>query len=87
MTWETIAVALGLVQQSDARARAEQAALEPVGGLEDEAERDALPAGHPVTWGAITAPTCMAGAAYPFPVFSFARGAWFARAVASVGRG
>lgn len=38
-------------------------------GAEPEREpgqhREPLPAGHPVTWGTITARTCLAGAAYP----------------------
>ena len=29
--------------------------------------RDALPAGHPITWGAITAGTLLADMAYPIP--------------------
>lgn len=32
-------------------------------------DRPALPAGHPVTWGAITRGTVLDGAAYPYPVF------------------
>lgn len=32
-------------------------------------DRPALPAGHPVTWGAITGGTMLDGAAYPYPVF------------------
>lgn len=32
-------------------------------------DRPALPAGHPVTWGAITGGTVLDGAAYPYPVF------------------
>ncbi len=31
--------------------------------------RAPLPAGHPIPWGAITASTCLAGQAYPLPVF------------------
>lgn len=32
-------------------------------------DRPALPAGHPVTWGAITGGTVLEGAKYPHPVF------------------
>lgn len=32
-------------------------------------DRPALPAGHPVTWGAITGGTMLDGAVYPYPVF------------------
>ncbi len=32
-------------------------------------DRPALPAGHPVTWGAITSGTVLDSATYPFPVF------------------
>lgn len=38
---------------------------EPETGL----TREAYPAGHPVTWGAIIAGTCLVGIAYPHPVF------------------
>jgi hypothetical protein len=32
-------------------------------------DRTAWPPGHPVTWGALTAGTVLAGQAYPYPVF------------------
>ncbi len=32
-------------------------------------DRPALPAGHPITWGAITDGTVLDCAEYPFPVF------------------
>jgi len=31
--------------------------------------REALPAGHPVSWGALTEGTVLQGAPYPWPVF------------------
>jgi hypothetical protein len=40
---------------------------EPV--MEEAADRPAKPAGHPDTWGLITAGTVLEGAPYPFPVF------------------
>ncbi len=32
-------------------------------------DRPALPAGHPITWGAITDGTPLDGSRYPYPVF------------------
>jgi hypothetical protein len=32
-------------------------------------DRTAWPPGHPVTWGALTEGTVLAGQAYPYPVF------------------
>ncbi len=40
-----------------------------VRGRPGQNDRPALPAGHPVTWGAITEGTVLDHAAYPFPVF------------------
>lgn len=40
-----------------------------VRGRPGQNDRPALPAGHPVTWGAITDGTVLQSAAYPFPVF------------------
>lgn len=34
----------------------------------NEATREPLPAGHPVTWGLLTAGSLLEGARYPFPV-------------------
>lgn len=36
---------------------------------EQAAEREPLPAGHPVSWGALIAGTLLAGTPYPLPVF------------------
>ena len=38
-------------------------------GRPGHADRPALPAGHPITWGAITDGTVLDCAKYPFPVF------------------
>ena len=38
-------------------------------GRPGQNDRPALPAGHPITWGAITDGTVLDCAAYPFPVF------------------
>ena len=40
-----------------------------VRGRPGQNDRPALPAGHPVTWGAITSGTVLDRAEYPFPVF------------------
>jgi hypothetical protein len=40
-----------------------------VRGRPGQNDRPALPAGHPVTWGAITEGTVLDSATYPFPVF------------------
>jgi hypothetical protein len=40
-----------------------------VRGRPGQNDRPALPAGHPVTWGAITEGTVLDHATYPFPVF------------------
>ena len=40
-----------------------------VRGRPGQADRPALPAGHPVSWGAITEGTVLAESVYPFPVF------------------
>jgi len=40
-----------------------------VRGRPGQNDRPALPAGHPVTWGAITSGTVLDRATYPFPVF------------------
>ncbi len=40
-----------------------------VRGRPGQNDRPALPAGHPVTWGAITEGTVLQSAEYPFPVF------------------
>lgn len=40
-----------------------------VRGRPGQNDRPALPAGHPLTWGAITDGTVLDHATYPFPVF------------------
>ncbi len=41
-----------------------------VRGRPGQNDRPALPAGHPVTWGAITNGTVLDAAVYPYPVFN-----------------
>ncbi len=37
---------------------------------QDEAERPALPPGHPIAWLVLTENTILEGTAYPLPVFA-----------------
>lgn len=41
-----------------------------VRGRPGQNDRPALPAGHPVSWGAITDGTVLDEASYPYPVFN-----------------
>ena len=41
-----------------------------VRGRPGQNDRPALPAGHPVSWGAITEGTVLDEAIYPYPVFN-----------------
>lgn len=47
----------------------QRAIIYVVRGRPGQNDRPALPAGHPVTWGAITEGTVLQSASYPFPVF------------------
>ena len=47
----------------------QRAIIYVVRGRPGQNDRPALPAGHPVTWGAITDGTVLDSALYPFPVF------------------
>jgi hypothetical protein len=71
--WDTIAAVLGLnrwaVIERGRRIRARPAPREFVPPLEDPA-RDPLPAGHPRSWGVLTAGTVLENTPYPLPVFS-----------------
>ena len=72
-TWNQIAAALGLsrfaVIERGRRLGARKPPPDHTSALADQ-EREALPAGHAVTWGSITAGTVLEGAAYPYPVFA-----------------
>ncbi len=46
-----------------------QGTLYVVRGRPGQNDRPALPAGHPISWGAITRGTVLDSAIYPFPVF------------------
>lgn len=71
-TWDAIATALAhgrwtVIERGNLIGAALPAPVpkEP----ETDLTREAYPAGHPETWGAITAGTCLAGLAYAHPVF------------------
>jgi hypothetical protein len=71
-TWDVIAEAVGVARWTVIeRGRALGAAAPTVEPAFETTGRSPhpLPAGHPVTWGAIIAGTVLAGTAYPHPVF------------------
>ena len=41
--------------------------------FDDFREDLVMPAGHPVSWGALVAGTCLEGTPYPLPVFGHSR--------------
>ena len=69
-SWDTISADLGVARWTaiergrhiGARFAAPVATLEHI---TPDLEREPLPPGHPVTWGTITAGTCLDGLAYP----------------------
>jgi hypothetical protein len=73
LTWDRVAVEMGLGRNTvleRARrigARTKRRSL-PVEATEAR-DRPARPAGHPQTWGMLTAGTVLEGEAYPYPVF------------------
>ena len=50
--------------------RRQRATIYVVRGRPGQNDRPALPAGHPISWGAITDGTVLDCAEYPFPVFT-----------------
>jgi hypothetical protein len=70
-TWDAIAAALSLsrftVIERGRRIGAKQPPPESTRPTEDP-DRPALPPGHPLSWGAIIAGSCIAGNAYTPPV-------------------
>lgn len=75
MSWDAIASYVGVSRWAVImRAKAIGVpALESVSATPDDGEPDdrlPLPAGHSVSWGAVIAGSCLAGMAYPLPVFS-----------------
>ena len=71
-TWDDISAVLGvtrwLVIERGRRLGATLPSPDFIPEPEDP-EREPLPAGHPRTWGAITADTVLDGMPYPLPVF------------------
>lgn len=71
-SWDRIATALGLsrytVIERGRRLGAELPAMGFVPPAEDP-KREALPPGHPTSWGVITDGTLLEGDAYPLPGF------------------
>jgi hypothetical protein len=69
-SYDTICAALGLCRWT-VRERARHIGAKFAAPVVREAEaagdidRAPFPPGHPTTWGAITADTCLAGSAYP----------------------
>lgn len=71
-TWDHIAIELGLTRWSVIeRGRRIGARLPPPEHVPppEDPERDALPAGDPRSWSAITGGTVLEGVPYPLPVF------------------
>ncbi len=70
--WEAVAGELGVSRsiaiERGRRIGAPRPPPEPRPIPEDPA-RDPLPAGHPRSWGVLTAGTVLEGSAYPYPVF------------------
>ena len=69
--WDGIAAALGVSRNAVIeRGRRIGARLPPPEHIPDpeDPDRPPLPPGHPVSWGAIVAGTCLADTPYPLPV-------------------
>ncbi len=74
-SWHAVASELRIGRNA-AIERARRLGLQPVTRIQppprppaERTDRPALPPGHPLSWQAITAGTCLAGEAYPYPVF------------------
>lgn len=71
-SWDTIAAVLGLTRSTTIERGRRIRALPPPREFVPPPEdpmRDPLPAGHPRTWGVITAGTVLENTPYPLPVF------------------
>ncbi len=69
-SWDGIAAVLGISRWAAIERGRKLGASKPPAphaAPADAGLREPLPAGHPVSWGAITAGTTLHGAAYPFP--------------------
>ncbi len=73
MTWDAIALAMGLgrntVLERGRKIGARRLRLCVPVAAEEARDRPARQAGHPETWGLLTAGTLLEGEAYPYPVF------------------
>ncbi len=73
-TWDEIARLFGISRNAAIERGRRIGARLPVRPAPPPAARDPerppLPAGHPITWGAITAATLLAETPYPLPVFA-----------------
>src|SRR5271155_1597203 len=73
LTWDAVAREMRLgrntVLERGRRIGARRPRQHSEPATEEAADRPAKPAGHPDTWGLITAGTVLEGAPYPFPVF------------------
>ncbi len=73
VTWDGIAAAMGLgrntVLERGRKIGARRLRARPVPAVEEARDRPARQAGHPATWGLLTAGTLLDGEAYPYPVF------------------
>lgn len=70
-SWDDIAVVFGLARQTvlERGRRIGARMVPPVVVQELDHRRGALPPGHTITWGAITAGTLLDGVAYPEKLF------------------
>jgi hypothetical protein len=72
LTWDALAAEMGMgrntVLERGRRIGARKMQPPPMAVVE-AADRPARPAGHPLTWGLLTAGSVLEGAPYPFPVF------------------
>jgi hypothetical protein len=73
MTWDGIAVAMGLgrntVLERGRKIGARRVLQKPPCVVEETRDRAPRQAGHPLTWALITLGTVLEGEAYPYPVF------------------
>ncbi len=73
VTWDGIAEAMGLgrntVLERGRKIGARRKTRGQNAAPEEARDRPARQAGHPLTWGMLTAGTVLDGEAYPYPVF------------------
>ncbi len=73
VTWDGIAEAMGLgrntVLERGRKIGARRMTRAQMAAPEEARDRPPRQAGHPLTWGMLTAGTVLEGEAYPYPVF------------------